>query len=325
MAHNHAHDHDHCHGHGHAHAHGSTRLGVVLFITVSYMVVEIVGGLLFNSLALLADAGHMFSDVMAQGLAYAAIIIGRRAPTDRHTFGFKRTEILAALWNGLALWAIVGVIFYEAAHRMFNPNPVVGKGMLAVAGIGLLVNLVLAGLLFRERERSLNVRGVFVHVISDALGSVGAVSAALIIMFTGYYVADPIVSVFIGLLILYSSWGIIREAVHILMEGVPPGIDISAVESTMLEQEGVCCIHDLHVWTIGSDRAALSAHVVMGESGRNADEIVGSLNQVLKDKFDIDHTTIQVQSTHDVLYVGSGLVCRPGTACAIGNHNQTVS
>lgn len=310
----HTHNHDHSHGHG-----VETRLGFVLFVTAGYMVVEIVGGILFNSLALLADAGHMLSDVMAQGLAYAALIIGRRSPTDRHTFGFKRTEILAALWNGLALWAIVALILYEAAHRAWNPGKVAGEGMLLVAGIGLLVNLLLAGLLFREREYNLNVKGVFLHVLSDALGSVGAMVAAVIILLTGYYIADPIVSVFIGVLILYSSWGLIKDSVHILMEGVPAGIEIADVESAMLEQAGVCCIHDLHVWTIGSDRTALSAHVVLSDPERDSDMVLSNLNRVLQDTFHIDHTTIQIESTHDVVATRSGMICRPGTACFFNN------
>lgn len=316
----HGHDHSHAHDHG-----GETRLAWVLIITAAYMVVEIIGGLLFNSLALLADAGHMLSDVMAQALAYAAIRIGQRSPTDRHTFGFKRSEILAALWNGLALWAIVGVILYEAVHRFFNPGPVAGKGMLAVAGIGLLVNLALAGLLYRDRDRSLNIRGVFLHVLTDALGSVGAMVAALIILFTGYYVADPIVSAFIGLLIVYSSWGLIRDSVHVLMEGVPAGIDIAEVENAMLEQSAVCCIHDLHIWTIGSSRAALAAHVVLADPDHDRDAVTTNLNEVLKSRFDIDHTTIQIESSHDIVCHSAGMVCRPGTACCGNNTNTAAS
>lgn len=304
------HDHDHGHGHG-----SEARLGIVLFITAGFMAVEVIGGLLFNSLALLADAGHMLSDVMAQGLAFAAIRIGRRSPTDKLTFGFKRTEILAALWNGLALWAIVAFIFYEAAHRLFNPNPVVGKGMLIVAAVGLLVNLVMVALLFRDREENLNVRGVFLHVLSDALGSVGAIVAALVILATGYYIADPVVSVFIGLLILFSSWGLIKESVHILMEGVPAGIDINDVENAVLNRDGVCCIHDLHVWSIASNRAALSVHVVLSHDEQDRDEFITGLNEVLKEEFNIDHTTIQVETTHEMVQNRPQMHCRPGTVC----------
>ncbi|MBM3301209.1 MAG: cation transporter, partial [Deltaproteobacteria bacterium] len=275
--------------------------------------------LVFNSLALLADAGHMLSDAMAQGLAFAAIRIGRRTPTDRLTYGFKRTEILAALWNGLALWAIVAVILYEAAHRLANPSAVTGTGMLAVAVMGLIVNAGLVGLLFRDRRHSLNVRGVFLHALSDTLGSVGAILAAVIILTTGLYIADPLVSVLISMLILYSSWGLIKESVHILMEGVPAGIDINDVEKVILTQDGVCCIHDLHVWSIESNRASLSAHVVLAGPEQDQDQIIRSINMALKDNFNIDHTTIQLETTHDLVCDVPDLHCRPGTVC---NGNQ---
>lgn len=311
------------HNHGQALEGGSEkRLFIVLFITAGYMVVEVVGGLMFNSLALLADAGHMLSDVMAQGLAFAAIRIGRRSPTERLTYGFKRTEILAALWNGLALWAIVGIIFYEAYHRFYNPNPVVGKGMLIVAGVGLLVNVGMVGILMRDREANLNVKGVFLHVVSDALGSIGAIVAAVVIITTGFYLADPMVSVFIGLLILYSSWGLIKESVNILMEGVPLGMDVKTVEETILAQEGVCCIHDLHVWSITSGRVALSAHVVLTDPQQDRDGVIKRLNDVLRDKFNIGHTTIQTQTSHDLQCENTFMHCRPGTACNGGDSSQ---
>ncbi len=306
--------HDHNHGTGHERG-GEKRLLVVLCITACYMVIEAVGGLLFNSLALLADAGHMLSDVMAQGLAFAAIRIGNRSPTARLTYGFKRTEILAALWNGLALWAIVGVIWYEAWHRFFDPSPVVGKGMLLVAGTGLVINMVMVGILMRDRDANLNVKGVFLHVVSDALGSVGAIVAAIVILTTGLYVADPVVSVFIGLLILYSSWGLIRESVNVLMEGVPLGMDITEVERAMLAQQGVCCIHDLHVWSISSGQVALSAHVVLADTESDGDHVITGLSDLLNKEFNIGHTTIQIESTHDMWKDEARGLCRPGTGC----------
>ncbi len=315
-----SHGEDHCMGSDHSHRvaerKGSEkRLLIVLVITAGYMIIEAVGGLVFNSLALLADAGHMLSDVMAQGLAFAAIRIGRRSPTERLTYGFKRTEILAALWNGLALWAIVGIIFYEAWHRFFNPNPVGGKGMLLVATVGLLVNVGMVAILIRDREANLNVKGVFLHVVSDALGSVGAIVAAIVILATGLYIADPLVSVFIGLLILYSSWGLIKESVNVLMEGVPLGMDITEVEQAMLAQDGVCCIHDLHVWSISSSRIALSAHVVLTDSERARDDVIKTLGKTLHDEFNISHTTIQIETTHDIQLDETRLLCRPGTEC----------
>jgi cobalt-zinc-cadmium efflux system protein len=319
MEHNHS-EPGHHHEHSHDHSHGHSRLGIALAITAGYMIAEAAGGFIFNSLALLADAGHMLSDVMALGLSWLAIQIGKRSPTDTHTFGFKRSEILAALLNGLALWLIVVMIFYEAAKRLFNPEPVAAGGMLLVAGIGLGVNVFMAAMLFKSRKENLNLRSAFLHVISDALGSVGAMIAAIVILYTGAYWTDPLVSVFVGLLIIYSSWNLIKESVRILMEGVPYGVETSAIEAAMLQQEGVCCIHDLHIWTISGSKIALAAHVVLSGPDADGDEVLGALNRTLNRKFDIDHTTIQIETSHDVLQDCRGASCRPGTVCRVNCH-----
>jgi cobalt-zinc-cadmium efflux system protein len=308
MAHNHSHEQDLSRA-------GETRLTVAFFITAAYMGAEVVGGIVFNSLALLADAGHMVSDAMALALAWFALRIGRRSPTDRHTYGFKRSEILAALINGLALWIIVGVIFYEAVHRFMNPPQVVGLGMLMVALIGLAVNLLMAVILFRTRGESLNLRGAFLHVVSDALGSVGAIAAAVVILTTGAFWADALASILIGMLILYSSWGLIRESVNVLMEGVPPGVDIKKVEEALVEHPGVCCLYDLHVWTVGSSRTALSAHVVVSEAEVGRTEVLRDLEKLLRERFNITHTTIQLESGHDMRRDADSPVCRGGTVC----------
>lgn len=322
-----SHHHDHS---GPDHGRGETSLGIALLITAAYMFAEVIGGLFFNSLALLADAGHMLSDAMALGLSWMALRIGKRSPTDKHTFGFKRTEILVALFNGLALWAIAGVIVYEAVHRFLSPSPVAGGGMLAVAGVGLIINLVMAALLFRDRKTNLNIRGAFLHVVSDALGSVGAILAAIIILTTGFYVADPLVSLLICLLILYSSWGLIKESVHILMEGVPSGVEVSAIEQALLGSNGVCCVYDLHVWSISSNRTALSAHVVLSDPKMDPHEILEGLNHILAEKFQISHTTIQVETSHEMRSHAEGLLCRTGTVCIAavssrGNHTSLPS
>jgi len=308
------------HGHHHTHAHqgstsGETRLGIALLITAGYMVVEVVGGILFNSLALLADAGHMLSDVVALALSWIAMHIGKRSPTDRLTYGFKRTEILAALINGLALWVIVVVIFYEAVHRFLSPTPVAGAGMLVVASAGLAVNLLMAAMLFRARDHNLNLKGAFLHVLSDALGSVGAMVAAIVILRTGAYWTDTLVSILIGFLIIYSSWGLVRESVNILMEGVPSGVDIRDIENAVLEHGGVCCVYDLHVWSITSNRVALSAHVVLSQPDKNRVEVLRGLEKLLAEKFDITHTTIQAETTHEMRPGSDSLVCRAGTIC----------
>jgi cobalt-zinc-cadmium efflux system protein len=306
----------HDHNHGHAHGGSEGRLGIAFFITAAYMVVEAVGGFAFNSLALLADAGHMFSDVMALGLSWLAIRIGKRSPTDRLTFGFRRSEILAALINGLALWAIVAVIFYEAVHRFSVPSPVQGKGMFLVAGVGLVVNLVMAALLFRGRNENLNIKGAFLHIVSDALGSAGAVIAAIVIIYTGRDWVDPLVSILIGFLVLYSSWGLVKESVLILMEGVPSDVDLRRVEESITSHEGVCCVYDLHVWSITSNRPALSAHVVMSDPSFDRYAVLTRLNEVLEKRFGIEHTTIQIESTHEMKSREECSSCRMGTACA---------
>ncbi|MCX5873060.1 MAG: cation diffusion facilitator family transporter [Deltaproteobacteria bacterium] len=301
--------------------HGETRLAIALVVTCLYMVVEIAGGLLFNSLALLADAGHMLSDAMALGLSWVAIRIGRRSPNDRLTFGFTRSEILTALFNGLLLWAIVALIFYEAIHRFFKPEPVQGLGMFLVATVGLILNLAMAGLLFGRRKESLNIRGAFLHVLSDALGSIGALAAGILIIYTNIYWIDPLVSVLIGVLILMSSWGLLKESVHVLMEGVPKGLDVSDIESVLVGIDGVCCVYDLHVWSLSSLQTNLSAHVVLAETVRDPNEILIEMKSVLNSKFSIRHATIQIEISHEMRSESDRRFCRVGTGCDANNAN----
>jgi cobalt-zinc-cadmium efflux system protein len=303
------------HDHSHSYSHGSKRLVIALVITALYMFAEIAGGLWFNSLALLADAGHMLSDVMALTLSWVAILIGRRKPSDTHTFGFRRSEILAALINGLALWVIVALIFFEAAKRFFAPEQVQAGGMLIVAGIGLAVNLGMAAMLFSSKDENLNLKSAFTHIIGDALGSLGAIVAAVVILFTGMNWFDPLVSIFVGLLILFSSWGFVKQAVRILMEGVPPDLNIGDVEKAILDQAGVCCVHDLHIWSISGRHSALAAHLVIPDPAVNRDRIIEAINLKLRE-FGIDHTTLQIESSHDALEKGHAATCRPGTMCS---------
>ena len=305
----------------HSHEH-HTHIGWAFFITAAYMIVEVVGGVWFNSLALLADAGHMFSDVIALGLAWIAIQIARRPAGDRHTFGFKRSEILAALVNGLAIWAIAALIFYEAIHRFYAPPQVQGKGMLLVATVGLIVNLALAALLFRDRDKSLNVKGAFLHVIADAIGSIGAIIAGITIVLTGWYLVDPIVSVLIGCLIIYSSLSLVKESSHILMQGVPAGIELGDIEQAIVEQDGVCCVYDLHVWSLTNEQHSLSAHVVLTEQARDQPDLIDRLRRMLSDRFHIDHSTIQLESNHDMRTEHERGLCRPGTECSMLSDNR---
>jgi cobalt-zinc-cadmium efflux system protein len=273
--------------------HNRRDLILTLVITASYCLVEFAGGVFTNSLALLSDAGHMLSDVAALSLSLFAIRLAQLPPTANKTFGYHRVEILAALVNALLLWGIVVVIFLEAFHRFLTPPPVKGIGMIAVATVGLGVNLVSLFVLNRSQGESLNVRAAFVHVLGDALGSVGAVLAGVLILVADWTAADPLVSVGIGLLILYSSWEIIRDSVDILMQGTPRGMRVEEVEHCLLGIAGVRQVHDLHIWTLTSGRYHLSAHLVIcGDNEPHA--IIDAAQTRLRERFGISHTTVQV-------------------------------
>ena len=268
-------------------------LTLTLVLTASYCLVEFAGGIFTNSLALLSDAGHMLSDVAALALSLFAIRLAQLPPTANKTFGYHRVEILAALVNALLLWGIVALIFHEAFHRFLTPPQVKSTGMIAVATVGLGVNLVSLFVLNRSQGESLNVRAAFVHVLGDALGSIGAVFAGVAILMGGWYVADPLASVGIGLLILYSSWEIIRDSVDILMQGTPRGMRLEEVEECLLGIEGVRQVHDLHIWALTSGMYHLSAHLVIcGDNEPHA--IIEAAQTRLREFFGIGHTTVQV-------------------------------
>ncbi|HEY3303919.1 MAG TPA: cation diffusion facilitator family transporter [Candidatus Binatia bacterium] len=273
----------------------SRPLALAVAITAIYFFAEVVGGLLTNSLALLSDAGHMFSDTAALGLSLCAFQIARRPATTKKTFGYQRLEILAALINGLVLWLVVGAIFTEAYRRFLDPPPVHTVGMLGVALVGLAVNVVAGRILYSCDQGNLNIRGAFLHVLGDALGSVGAVVAALVMLFTGWYMADPAISVLIGGLILYTSWELVRESVDILMQSVPRGINTEEVQRAMEEVTGVIKVHDLHVWSVTSGVFTLSAHAVIHERG-DPHAILDQMEERLKSAFAIEHTTIQLET-----------------------------
>ncbi|MGH7551068.1 MAG: cation diffusion facilitator family transporter [Gemmatimonadota bacterium] len=274
------------------------RLRTVLGLTFAYAIAEVVGGMWTRSLALLADAGHMFTDVASLALALGALWVARRPATVRHTYAYGRVEILAALLNGLFMWAIVAWIGYEAVERL-RAAPTVRTGpMLAVATGGLVVNAIAYAILHRGAEecgRSLNLRGARIHVLGDLLGSIGAMTAAVVIGLTGWAAADPVASLLIGVLILVSSWRIVRDAVHILLEGTPPGLDVEDLIAAMYEVEGVAGVHDLHVWTITSGYPALSAHVVCDHEVAR-DMLLARLNRLLRERYGINHTTIQFET-----------------------------
>ena len=273
-------------------------MAVVLALTASFTVAEVVGGLLTGSLALLADAGHMLSDNLSLGLALFAAWLAGRPATPERSFGYQRAEILAALLNGMTLVTISVWIFVEAYSRLREPPEILGGPMLVIAALGLLVNAAGAMILSRSGGRSLNVQGALRHVVADALGSVGVMVAALIIILTGWRYADPLVSAAIGLLILASSWSLLRDSTNILLEATPRGIDAEQVGRSMADAEGVVEVHDLHIWTITSGFPALSAHVLVGQSedchARRRD-----LEALLASEYGISHTTLQVDHVGD--------------------------
>jgi len=270
-------------------------LAIALAITFLYFVVEVAGGILTNSLALLSDAGHMLSDIAALGLSLFAFQISRRPATPQKTFGYHRLEIVAALVNGLVLWLIVGVIFHEAYQRFFTPPEVQSLGMLIIATTGLGVNIAAGLILYRSHHESLNVHSAFLHVVGDALGSVGAIIAALVMLSTGWYLADPLISFLIGGLILYTSWGLIKESADILMQSVPRGIVLDEVQNSMESVSGVLKVHDLHVWAVTSGVFTLSAHAVIN-GDRDFHQVLSEMEKALSEKFDIRHTTIQLET-----------------------------
>ncbi len=291
--------------HGHQHHHRSfageqrssnqRRLQGTLVLVVVYMAAEVVGGLLSGSLALLADAGHMLSDAGSISLALFAMWLAGRPSGSRHTYGYYRTEILAALVNGATLVAISILIFLEAWERLLNPSVVQAPILMAVAGGGLVVNLIGLKLLHGGREESLNMQGAWLHVLADALGSIQAIAAGALIWAFGWHWADPVASVLIGFLIIISSWWVLRDSVAVLMESSPPHIDVDEVLEAMRGVDGAAGVHDLHVWTITSGMVALSAHV-QPEAEFDRDDLLKKLSDTLKDRFSISHVTIQIES-----------------------------
>lgn len=274
----------------------STRhLALSLGITASFFALELAGGLLTNSLALLTDAWHMLNDVFALAFSLVAAWIAQRPVTARKTYGYYRAEILAAFMQGIFLWVLVLFTFYEAIQRIQQPTEVMSLGMLVIATFGLLANVFSAMILSKFKEESLNTKGAFLHVIADVLGSIGAVFAGLLMFLTSWYQVDALISIAICVLILYSSGKIIRESINVLLEAVPSHIDLDAIERKILQVHGVKSIHDLHVWCITPTKMCImSAHVVAEESA-DKKGLMQIIVHLLKEEFGVDHTTIQLE------------------------------
>ncbi len=306
---------DHKKDHSHSHRSNRRRLIAVLALTLAYMLAEGIGGFVTNSLALLSDAGHMLADVASLLLALLALWFAARPVTTRKTYGYYRMEILAALANGAALVVISLLISYEAFQRIKSPESVRGFEVMLIASGGLVINVVSAFVLHSASSENLNMRGAFLHVMGDALGSVGAIVAGFLIWRWGLLLADPLISIAMCLLIIYSSWRLIQESVNILLEGTPSHINIRAVVEAMHAVSGVSSVHDLHVWTISSGMDALSAHVRI-EPGVSHKTALEGLQEQLRSGFNIGHLTIQIESPDEADVAGGKLyqIARRGDA-----------
>ncbi|MGX4688554.1 cation diffusion facilitator family transporter [Streptomyces sp. JNUCC 63] len=296
-------------GHHHGHAHGAGAAGtaaaahrgtlrIALSITLTVMVVEIVGGLLADSLALVADAAHMATDALGLGMALLAIHFANRPPSRNRTFGYARAEILAALANCLLLLGVGGYVLYEAVQRFLAPADTHGGLMIVFGAIGLVANSVSLMLLMRGQKESLNVRGAFLEVAADALGSLAVMVSAAVILLTGWQAADPIASLAIGLLIVPRTLKLLRETLDVLLEAAPKNVDMDEVRAHILALDGVEDVHDLHVWTITSGLPVLSAHVVVGSDALSAnghEKLLHELQGCLGDHFDVEHCTFQLE------------------------------
>ena len=285
--------HHHEHGHGHAHGHGVERPAYVaaLSITLVYAVVELAGGVLSDSLALVSDAGHMFSDSLALALAAGAAWIARRPPGMKHSYGLARAEVIGATLNGLVMLGIIVVLVVEAVERFLHPRPIAAGTVMVIAAVGLAVNAAVVFVLSRGHS-DLNSRAALLHVLGDLVSSVAALIAGAVVYFTDWVLIDPILSLLIAILILGSTLRLLRDTLHVLMEGVPSAVDLAQIGGALAGVAGVATVHDLHVWSIGSDRAALSAHldIVRVEEWPR---ILDASRELLHERFGIDHVTLQ--------------------------------
>ena len=284
-------------GAGHDHKPGQAngaRLAIALALTLTFLAAEVVAGVMFNSLALLSDAAHMFTDAAALAIALAAIKIGARKPDSRRSFGYRRFEILAAAFNAVLLFGVAIYVLIEGVRRIIDPEPVQSGGMLVVAILGLVINLVAMRLLSAGRDNSLNVKGAYLEVWADMLGSIGVIVGALVIKFTGWRFVDPIVAIGIGLWVLPRTWILLKSTTQILLEGAPSGVDLARVRDTITRTPGVASVHDLHVWVSGADLPSCSAHIVL-EQDADFDAVRQAVGKRLEGDFDLHHVTLQTE------------------------------
>lgn len=283
-----------------SHSHDSSnmrRVLIALVLTGSFMVVEVIGGILSGSLALLADAGHMLTDTMALALAAIAFQVSKRPADVKRTYGYQRFQILAAFVNGLSLLLIVGWILYEAVDRLRHPAAILGQTMLLVAAIGLVVNVVAFIILHGGDRENLNIRGAAMHVLGDLLGSIAAIIAAFVIIYTGWTPIDPILSVVVALLILRSAWALVKRSAHVLLEGAPDSLDVSSMQAQLIaEVPTVASIHHVHVWGLTAQDLMLTMHVRLSTEPGNPTDCIRRIKEVLREQYGIGHSTIEIET-----------------------------
>lgn len=294
--------HHHHHGCSHGHAHGpvdyTRAFAIGVGLNVAFVAIEAVGGLILGSMALLADAGHNLSDVLGLLLAWGASYLARTRPTPRYTYGLRSSTILAAVMNGLILMMAVGGIAWESVRRLIEPIAVDGGPVTVIAGVGVVINTVTALLFMKGGHEDLNIRGAYLHMAADAGVSLAVVLGGIGIMTVGWLWLDPVLSLLIAGVILWSTWGLLKDSVNLALQAVPEGIDLQEVHDFLLEQPGVTVVHDLHVWAMSTTETALTAHVVRPENG-DADAFLSATAHELQDRFSIEHTTLQIERVHD--------------------------
>jgi cobalt-zinc-cadmium efflux system protein len=283
-------------GHQHNHAAGanSKMLTIALALTATFMIAEVVGGIYFNSLALLSDAAHMMTDVAALCIALIAIKMGQRPADEKRSFGYQRFEILAAAFNALLLFLVAIYIGIEAIDRFRTPQEVQSWGMLIVAALGLVINLISMRLLSVSKDKSFNVKGAYLEVWADMVGSIGVIGGALAIKFTGWTWIDPVIAVLIGLWVLPRTWILLRGTINVLLEGVPAGIDLAEVRAALRQLDGVADVHDLHIWSISNDSINATAHIVVSDQSSPA-AVREAVCSLLHDRYGIEHSTVQTE------------------------------
>jgi cobalt-zinc-cadmium efflux system protein len=286
------------HNHSHSHTGDQKNIKVLIFafvLTACFMVIEFIGGFISNSLALISDAGHMLSDVASLGIAVWAINWGTKKADLSKTFGYKRIETIAAFVNGLTLVLVAGMILIEGVKRLLNPVEIQQEQLIIIASIGLFINLVIAFILFKNSKESVNVRGAFLHVLSDLLGSVGAILAGLIIQFTGWLYADPLISIIIAILIIISSVKLLKDTFHTLMEGTPKDMDLKVVIDEIMKVPDITGVHDLHIWSLNESKIFLTAHIMVNDNIDSRNKI-SEVKKVLHDNFHIEHSTLELET-----------------------------